>query len=560
MPTPRARLSALAVGAIAVGSLALVPLNAHAGASPAFSAHYVSTTLAGGEPFVIYSHGAKDLVYSAHEGTTHIDQTYTTTPGSSCDIKTQTGFLCSYHNQLNNWFSTDGGSTWTLSTQNPINTGFSDPSLTEDEGNNLYDTGIDLANDALYTSQDGGRTWPTGTPQCSPGDRPWLAGGKPGEVFLSTNTETSGTQLFHGLISTQSTPAGPVSTLSCSQNGIPDYGSGQIYYDHATGDVIEPEYFGDGGSGIAVLPKASSADFSSSTTTPFQQYESKTLCTKLATACNGGFGFNAIAIDSGNTTYVVWGNGPRAASGSTGCGSVPNQTGGPPLLRNQIYMIWTSDEGRTWSDPKVIADPGTTVLWPWITAGAAGDVSVVWYQGDQITDPDCDSAALASGGHPTRWTLQVANIMNATSPTTAYPPASVNAVATFNDGNHPGGVLHVGGICQSGTTCAATGQDRRLGDYFTNALDQNGCVMIATADTMLTDSTTGGQFSTGRPLFLEQTAGPSLTTGLPCGQPSANTPEAPLVPVLVVAGAAGVLVVTLTRGRRRRPAHTSIQG
>jgi hypothetical protein len=127
-------------------------------AQPAFGADYVSTTLAGGEPFVIYSHGAGDLVYSGHEGTTHIDRTYTTTPGSSCDLRTMTGFLCSYDNQVNIWYSTDRGQSWTKSPGNPAYTGFSDPSLTEDAGNNIYDTGIDLANDALFASSDGGKT------------------------------------------------------------------------------------------------------------------------------------------------------------------------------------------------------------------------------------------------------------------------------------------------------------------------------------------------------------------------------------------------------------------
>jgi len=40
----------------------------------------------------------------------------------------------------------------------------------------------------------------------------------------------------------------------------------------------------------------------------------------------------------------------------------------------------------------------------------------------------------------------------------------------------------------------ATGQDRRLGDYFTNALDARGCVLISTADTRLVDPTTAGRF------------------------------------------------------------------
>ena len=34
-------------------------------------------------------------------------------------------------------------------------------------------------------------------------------------------------------------------------------------------------------------------------------------------------------------------------------------------------------------------------------------------------------------------------------------------------------------ICQDGTTCVATGEDRRLGDFFTNAIDERGCVMVA---------------------------------------------------------------------------------
>jgi hypothetical protein len=56
----------------------------------------------------------------------------------------------------------------------------------------------------------------------------------------------------------------------------------------------------------------------------------------------------------------------------------------------------------------------------------------------------------------------------------------------------------------------ATGQDRRLGDYFTNAVDARGCVIIATGDTKLTDPTTGAPYPTARPLFVKQNGGPSL--------------------------------------------------
>ena len=59
----------------------------------------------------------------------------------------------------------------------------------------------------------------------------------------------------------------------------------------------------------------------------------------------------------------------------------------------------------------------------------------------------------------------------------------------------------------------ATGQDRRLGDYLTNALDARGCVMIATGDTMTLDPVTGGQRAWSLPLFIMQNAGPSLMHG-----------------------------------------------
>ncbi len=98
-------------------------------------------------------------------------------------------------------------------------------------------------------------------------------------------------------------------------------------------------------------------------------------------------------------------------------------------------------------------------------------------------------------------------------------------------------------MCQSGTTCVATGQDRRLGDFFTNAVDQNGCVMIATGET-----TTDPTAATSRPVFIQQTDGTSLT-GQTCVAPAVGVPEAPLVSLIVVAG--GGAVALLARRRRR---------
>jgi hypothetical protein len=156
-------------------------------------------------------------------------------------------------------------------------------------------------------------------------------------------------------------------------------------------------------------------------------------------------------------------------------------------------VVSTKDLGKTWSAPITVAHPGTRVLWPWIVAGDAGKISVVWYQTepqDGLPDLDCQTGHIHA---------MEASILGASgkSPTTYVADAAGRAV-------------HVGWVCQGGTTCVATGQDRRLGDYFTNTLDARGCVLIATGDTRLTDPTTGAPYPTARPLFIRQNAGPSL--------------------------------------------------
>src|SRR5205807_8930453 len=82
--------------------------------------------------------------------------------------------------------------------------------------------------------------------------------------------------------------------------------------------------------------------------------------------------------------------------------------------------------------------------------------------------------------------------------------------------NASGRFIHQGGICGLGTTCVATGQDRRLGDYFTNSLDARGCVVIASVDTTVPDPISHGPRATSLPIFIQQTSGPSLTTGRSC--------------------------------------------
>lgn len=472
----------LLLGALLALTAALPGASAAGPSAPTFAAPiYVDQQLAGGEPEVFADTLHGTLIYSSHEGTTHLYR-----DGIVSSPWGDFSFVSNYCNQVNVWTSPDGGTNWyrdrylgsPCPTSPAINTGFSDPDLTQDAGGRVYDTGIDLVNDALFSSTDGGQTWTQGNADCHDGDRPWLAGGKANQVFMGTDTlegSGSGHQVF------VSNDGGQ----TCSSTGIDDNGSladggswsafGKLYYDKTNGSVVEPAIFdhGDGsfGVGISTMPSGGSSF------TPHEGFHGTSL-----------YGhWPAIAIDSAGTVYVVWDTDDRQAGTSGGC------NGAATPAANSIMMISTKDLGKTWSAPVTVAHPGTRVFWPWIAAGDAGKVSVVWYQTEtQDGMPDLDCQA----GH-----IHVMEVSLTNAASKKPSGAIVDAAGRY---------VHDGWVCQGGTTCVATGQDRRLGDYFTNTLDARGCVLIASGDTRLTDPTTGGPYPTARPLFVRQNGGPRL--------------------------------------------------
>ncbi|TML78882.1 MAG: hypothetical protein E6G07_08895 [Actinobacteria bacterium] len=125
-------------------------------------------------------------------------------------------------------------------------------------------------------------------------------------------------------------------------------------------------------------------------------------------------------------------------------------------------------------------------------------MSVVWYQTDKVVDLDCQTA---------KTSVYNATVLNATS---RHPKIHVV--------NAAGRVIHDDDVCQGGTTCVATGQDRRLGDFFTNAIDPRGCVLIASGDTTI-KGIGGTERPTSLPIFMRQNSGPGLK-GKSCGPKS----------------------------------------
>jgi len=460
-----------AVAGVATLSIAAAPTFG-SGTSPIGFAKptYVDKQLAGGEPIAFYDRLHQTYIYSSHEGTTHTlhDGLYKGA-GQTAD------WASNYRNQVNIWTSRDGHA-WQrvnldgtgFASDPSKNQGFSDPDLTQDDGGRVYNTGIDLANDALFSSNDGGRTWDRGTVQCHEGDRPWLAGAHKNEVFLATDPTYSA----NGHTIYRSTDGGN----TCGSFGIGDFGTGftgfgKLYYNRANGSLVEPVIWSSGNAasyiGLGILPNASKAfDKQKGAFHQIRISPTKDLLTH----------FPAVALDTAGNIYLSWTDYPKNG-------------------KNSVWFAETDMNGKILVKPHVVSHPGTTVLWPWMIAGTPGNASIVWYQYDKVT-PNPDTATSGKV-----YVYQATLLHQGTSQAKQY---IVNA---------SGRAVHEGGICQGGTTCVATGQDRRLGDYLTNALDARGCVMIATGDTMSPDPVSGGDRAWSLPLFIMQNQGPSLMHG-----------------------------------------------
>jgi hypothetical protein len=472
---------------------------------------YVSTTLAGGEPSIFFDRAHQDYIYSSHEGTTH-----TLHDGLVDAPVGTTTWAANYRNQVNIWTSVDGvhwkpsdfNSTG-FATDPTKNSGFSDPDLTQDDGGRVYNTGINLANDALFSSGDGGVTWDKGTIQCHEGDRPWLAGAHRNEVFLATDPTYSepGHTIF------RSTDGGS----SCSSFGIGDYGAnytgfGKLYYNRSNGSLVEPVIYsnpksGDiDGIGVGILPHATHA---------FDVQKGAFRAIRVSRTDGLLTHFPAMFVDSRGNVYLSW---------------TDNAKGG----RNAVWVAVLDRDGKTLVKPRVVSRTGKTALWPWMAVGAPGNVSIVWYQYDRAV-PNPDDANTVGNVY-----IDAATIFGLLG---KRPQVSVV--------NASGKPVHSGGICQGGTTCVATGQDRRLGDYFTNWIDARGCVLIASGDTTKMDPVTGQPLAWSLPIFIRQNAGPSLTHGS-CSSSRTRAGIGGLSGRELPAGIAAALLLGLVAPRLRR--------
>ena len=459
----RARLGA---GLVACALLAaLVATHAPAAVCPAVAPltfgtqHYVDQSRVGGEPVVLPLSTGR-LVYAAHASTTLLD--VQAPPGQGT-----MNYVAHYQGQVYAWYSDDNGATWTFVPRDDIPTnvpltGFSDPDLAVDSAGQVYLEEINLLNIAASKSTDGGKSFALQNFFAQDmTDREWIDADTKDLLYETGNPSGGGTS---------TSPAGHLNhTIYRSTDGgqtftpyaDPDGGE-KIRVDKRDGTVYEMQFLTGDVLAMGAFRKARSGDM--------------TLDVHPVAKVTG-LVQSSFDVDSAGGLHIAW-----------------SETGG--TRTPGVYYASSHDGGRTWSAPLRIDTDNKTDYWVSVAAGDAGRAVVAWFQADVHLPNDSPDTTGTHGWHVMAAAVVPGSTCGATAATTVVKPIVRLAVATKQ-------AFHIGQICTSGTECEALGEDRRLGDYFTAAVDKTGHVVIGYSDTQL-----GG--IAALPAFVRQTGGPLL--------------------------------------------------
>lgn len=354
------------------------------------------------------------------------------------------------------WRSTNGAVTWTktsegvLSDENGVWTN-GDASLAMDANGVVYlsgmtDEGQLTSTVPVQVSLDGGLTW-TRWKELMPNangiecDRQWTDARGNGEMV--TSIRCGGTGVVWRTTDAGLTYSGPHTIATdVGQMGPIFYSpDGNLYTTYWNFEAVRIARSTDGG-----------LTWTSSTVAE-PVYDTRS--------------FTVGAADSNGNLYVVW-----EASDSI--------TGLEPALRSYIYIATSTNDGATWSAPKLISDATKTSIFPWVVAGAPGRVNVAYYTMQQNPNPPVVGSVRPAdlGSATTTWDLDMSQSVNALSASSSYQ--RVNVVRAF----------HTGSICTSGLACIGpqnvlgmgnvpTPFDRRYLDYFEMRIDAAGYAYIA---------------------------------------------------------------------------------
>ena len=448
------------------------------------------------------------------------------------------------------WKSEDGGQTFHLIGDEapPLGkpalacAGGGDSSIVNDSSGNLFFADLQgLTNVSAALSVDAGNTFVStcNSANAAGVDRPWLAVyGNPlagGREYMTVDqigqcdpdncglgqvganmlelTQASGAQALAQTFSPL--PAQQIEPDAIVGGAVVDQRNGDLYIVHTALTDASGKLVGSGdqfGNTNAVVVDRFPGGYSQSLATPVPP-GSISLCAPYNTGgpcqsetamhapvdangnstVNNGQDFAPIAIDSAGNLYIVWAQSP--VDGSSG-----NINGA-----TTIYLATSTDGGASWSTPINVSSHVSglaTNVFPWLAAGSAGRVDIVWY--GTPTLGSCPNEPCGAGFINGSWNVYMAQTLNAV--TNGKPNASPS-FATTKVTEYPN---HYGTICEFGIACT-TGGDRGLIDFIQVQADPSGAADVVWADGA-NDDFNGGETSAIVD-FAQQIGGPSLYSG-----------------------------------------------
>jgi hypothetical protein len=351
---------------------------------------------------------------------------------------------------------------------------------------NVYVSSLSLVNVDVSTSTDGGATWtlnPVTTPETID-DREWVAADGAAKVCISYHDAPQGI------------------TVGCSQD------AGATYLQFASAiDVNHAFQISENSIGNLAIDPTSHVIY--------QTYSAITTAAETACApqlgvvagtCNYHGVYMAVSTDGGATftDYPVYINPDQTVGYGHQFVNVSVDKAGNVYSvytdDHHVYYSFSTNHGQTWSGPYLVSGSSGTQIFPWSTAGDAGNLDVVYYQTpyyDGTNTPDNYPSSAA-------WTVGFAQNLAATTKGTSW---SRQTASPTN---------HFGGVCESGVTC--TGNRDLFDDFGVAASPTTGLASIVYSDDQYhpgAPNTSGCDASTSNSSSCDHTAIATQTGGSP---------------------------------------------
>jgi hypothetical protein len=378
------------------------------------------------------------------------------------------------------WRSDDGGKTWMyLGNYDPA-AGGGDSDIAPDTGGILWGAGLTLVNTTVGISTDRGQTFKNnavGTLD-SVVDRQWIETYKSEPFAFLTTGQTTDMRII--LSRLERVPGDyPVVSKTVTVSGDQEIYQwpGEIAVDERN-DWVYVAYNTDGD------PK----DQDSIVVTRSDLALNATKRSVVAHTKGDTFdSFVGLDVDQAGNVYATWTErrpeGPKGRSGFT-----------------NSYVSYSTDQGKSWSDPVKVNVVMRTTAFPWLVAGSDGRVAVAYY-GIRHRGPSPETVANQSRRLP-KWKVWVSYSLQANKPNSHW--TEVRAVKT---------PIHLGNICTSGTGCASGTRD--LLDFFQVDIDPCGKLVITYTDNSEDVVGKNGERTQNNPeivSFVKQAGGPRFYT------------------------------------------------